>query len=84
MFSMSVAEMSFWLSAGLVVYGTIGYPALIWLLGRVAPKPVRKGDILPTVTCVIAARNEEHPIGANLENLFLLGTTRMVRLGDRA
>lgn len=65
-------EYLFWLSASLVVYGTIGYPALIWLLGRVAPKPVRKRDILPTVTCVIAARNEERTIGAKINNLLSL------------
>jgi cellulose synthase/poly-beta-1,6-N-acetylglucosamine synthase-like glycosyltransferase len=52
------------------VRGTVGYPALIWVLAKLAPKPVRKGDILPTVTCVIAARDEEHRIGAKLENLL--------------
>lgn len=67
---MSVMEYLFWLSASLVVYGTMGYPVVIWLLGRLAPKPVRKRDICPTVTCVIAARNEERTIGAKLENLL--------------
>lgn len=65
-----MVEYLFWLSASLVFYGTIGYPALIWLLGRIAPKPVRKQAIFPTVTCVIAARNEEHTIGAKLDNLL--------------
>ncbi|MCZ7625404.1 MAG: glycosyltransferase [Candidatus Methylomirabilis sp.] len=67
---MSLIEWLFWLSASLVAYGTIGYPALIWLLGRIAPKPVRKREIFPTVTCIIAARNEERTIGAKLENLL--------------
>jgi hypothetical protein len=68
---MYILESLFWLSATLVVYGTVGYPALIWVLAKLAPKPVRKGDILPTVTCVIAARNEERTIRAKLENLLL-------------
>lgn len=63
-------EYLFWTSASLVFYGTIGYPALIWFLGKVAPKPVRKQAIFPTVTCVIAARNEERTIGAKLKNLL--------------
>jgi cellulose synthase/poly-beta-1,6-N-acetylglucosamine synthase-like glycosyltransferase len=64
-------EYLFWLSATLVVYGTIGYPALILVLSKLAPKPIRKADILPTVTCVIAARDEAKRIGAKLENLLV-------------
>jgi len=69
---MSPLEWAFWVAATLIGYGTVGYPALIWLLARLAPRPVRKEDITPTVTCVIAARNESSTIGAKLENLLSL------------
>jgi cellulose synthase/poly-beta-1,6-N-acetylglucosamine synthase-like glycosyltransferase len=50
----------------------VGYPAWIWLLGRLRHDPVQARDITPTVTCVLAARNEARAISAKLANLLSL------------
>jgi cellulose synthase/poly-beta-1,6-N-acetylglucosamine synthase-like glycosyltransferase len=46
------------------------YPAFAAALARVAPRRVRKEDIEPTVTVIIAAYNEESVIARRIENLL--------------
>ncbi|MFB3828580.1 MAG: glycosyltransferase family 2 protein [Bryobacteraceae bacterium] len=49
---------SFW-----VAYTYVGYPILLWFIGlRSSVRPARRKDFLPTVSVLIAARNEEHDI----------------------
>src|SRR6185437_12310376 len=48
------------------------YPLAAVALARVAPRPVRSGDIEPTVTVIVAAYNEESVIARRLENLLEL------------
>ncbi|HEY7397491.1 MAG TPA: glycosyltransferase family 2 protein, partial [Gaiellaceae bacterium] len=48
------------------------YPLAAIALSRVAPRPVRSGDIEPTVTVIVAAYNEESVIARRLENLLAL------------
>jgi cellulose synthase/poly-beta-1,6-N-acetylglucosamine synthase-like glycosyltransferase len=58
----------FWSSALLVLYVYVGYPAVAWLLARLIGRPVAKRDIEPSVTVVIAARNEAACIGRTIRN----------------
>ena len=58
----------FWLSAGVIIYIYIGYPLLIALLAKLRPKPVRRTQIQPSVTLLIAAYNEEDVIREKIEN----------------
>ena len=61
-------ETLFWLSAILVVYIYIGYPALMGLLA-LNKRPVAYDDnYQPTVSILIAAYNEEKDIAETLEN----------------
>ena len=65
-------EAMFWAAAVVLVYVYLGYPALMWLLARVRPRPVRRASIRPTVTLVIAAHNEAKWIARKLENSLCL------------
>ncbi|MFY9553505.1 MAG: glycosyltransferase family 2 protein [Blastocatellia bacterium] len=65
-------EIIFFLSLGLISYACIGYPILIVVLSRLRERPVRKNDILPKVSVIIAAHNEERDIAAKIENTLAL------------
>lgn len=66
----------FWLSALVVAYVYAGYPVLLacWARWRPlpAPRPAAPSDDLPTVSIVIAARNEAARLAARIENLLAL------------
>jgi cellulose synthase/poly-beta-1,6-N-acetylglucosamine synthase-like glycosyltransferase len=69
-------ELLFWLSLALVVYIYVGYPLLIKLLAT-SKKPTQKdATILPSVTILIAAFNEEDCIAATLQNKVALDYPR--------
>jgi len=63
-----VTETLFFLSAGLVAYTFAGYPALIWLLARIRPRPVGRGDNRPRVALIVVAFNEATRIRRKLES----------------
>jgi cellulose synthase/poly-beta-1,6-N-acetylglucosamine synthase-like glycosyltransferase len=44
----------------------------LWILGRLLSRPVRRGSILPTVSVIVAARNEEARLPTKLDNLSVL------------
>ena len=63
----------FVLSFGLVVYGFVGYPLLLAAIVRLrGERPVRRGDILPSVSLVISAYNEATVIRTKLTNALAL------------
>lgn len=59
----------FWLSTALIGFTYIGYPMLLWLIARWRPRPVRKAPYEPTISIVMAARNEGRRLPQKLENL---------------
>jgi cellulose synthase/poly-beta-1,6-N-acetylglucosamine synthase-like glycosyltransferase len=63
------------LSFGLLFYTYVGYPALLWLLSKLAGKPEQSSSSppeWPAVSILISAYNEERVIRARIENLFQL------------
>lgn len=58
--------------AVLLGYTYAGYPLLSRVLARLFAKPVKKADVEPTVTFIIAAYNEEDAIADKLENTLQL------------
>lgn len=62
----------FWLSFALVAYAYFGYATWLWLYVRLKKLPIVCHPVTPTVSIVIAARNEENNLPAKLENLSLL------------
>jgi glycosyltransferase involved in cell wall biosynthesis len=71
-----MAAIVFWCAIGAIAYVYIGYPALIFLLARLRPRPVLPGPSLPTVSFIIAAYNEETSITAKLDNTLALDYPR--------
>ncbi len=65
-----------WILVGLTLYTYAGYPILLWVLVRLRPRPVRQADIVPSVSLIIAAHNEEVCIREKLENSLSLDYPR--------
>jgi len=68
-------ESLFWLSVFLVLYVYVGYPLLVAAWGKLAhPSPVRRlpfpQGAWPSISIVIAARNEAHRLGERVRNLL--------------
>ncbi len=61
-------QIIFWCSVGLIVYAYVGYPLLLFLLSLVRERPVKKGNITPTVSCIITVYNENEQIRGKIEN----------------
>ena len=66
----------FWLCLTLVGYAYFGYPIYLWLLARFRHLPTHRSPILPSVSIIIAARNEEATLPAKIENLSLTNYPR--------
>jgi biofilm PGA synthesis N-glycosyltransferase PgaC len=62
----------FWLCFLLVCYTYFGYAVWLLICVRLRRRPIQKGSFIPSVSIVIAARNEEANLPAKLENLRLL------------
>jgi cellulose synthase/poly-beta-1,6-N-acetylglucosamine synthase-like glycosyltransferase len=69
---MSLAYIACWGCVFLLAHVFVGYPAWMWLLARVNPKPVHKRTVTPTVTVVIAVFDGAQYIRAKLKNLRAL------------
>ena len=65
-------ELIFWGSLAGIAYTYLGYPALLWLRARRAPRRVGKGEFLPAVSVIIAAHNEAGVIRKKLESCAAL------------
>jgi cellulose synthase/poly-beta-1,6-N-acetylglucosamine synthase-like glycosyltransferase len=60
-------------AVGMVVYAFAGYPAIVAVLARVRPRPVRTDPRFePSVSLIVVAYNEADVIAARLENCFEL------------
>jgi cellulose synthase/poly-beta-1,6-N-acetylglucosamine synthase-like glycosyltransferase len=72
----AIPQIVFWISGSLIAYTYFLYPALVRLLARLRPRPVRKAEIEPSVTLIIAAYNEEKVILEKLRNTLALDYPR--------
>jgi glycosyltransferase involved in cell wall biosynthesis len=59
-------------AAALVGYTYLAFPVLVLLRARLRPRPHRSAPVTPSVSIVIAARNEAASIAAKIENLRAL------------
>jgi len=66
----------FWASLAALAWTHVLYPLLAIGLSRLVPRPVREGDLEPTVVVIVAAYNEETVIARRLENLLELDYPR--------
>lgn len=63
-------EALFWCAFTMVLYVYLGYPTILAVWARIAPRPVHRSPITPGVSIVIAARNEAPALQARIENLL--------------
>ena len=73
---MIVLEIVFWVCAALLGWTHVGYSLLVAVLARVRPRPVRRGEVTPSVTLIVAAHDEADAIGATLDGLLALDYPR--------
>jgi cellulose synthase/poly-beta-1,6-N-acetylglucosamine synthase-like glycosyltransferase len=77
---MSAIAAVFWTSLALVAYVYLGYPLLLAVWSRLAPRPVRREPpqstrspaASPTVSVVLAARNERAALARKIDNCLAL------------
>jgi cellulose synthase/poly-beta-1,6-N-acetylglucosamine synthase-like glycosyltransferase len=70
---MTVALAVFGISLAVCVYLYFGYPALIFVLGRIRHRPVRTDDgARPSMTLIVPAYNEANTIDAKIRNTLTL------------
>lgn len=62
----------FWLSLFFMLMVYAGYPAWLYFRAKFWPRPVRRADIFPQITIVLAVRNEQKTLAAKLQNLAVL------------
>jgi cellulose synthase/poly-beta-1,6-N-acetylglucosamine synthase-like glycosyltransferase len=67
-----LAKILFWSSLGALAWTQAGYPVAAAALARLRGRPVRKGEIEPTVSLIVAAHDEEAVIERRLANLLAL------------
>jgi glycosyltransferase involved in cell wall biosynthesis len=69
---MVVLEVVFWTALGALAWTHVIYPLAVAALVRVRRRSVRKRDVVPRVSIVVAAHDEEAVIARRLENLLEL------------
>ena len=65
-------KLLFWFCFALIVYTYLGYAVWLSICVQLRRRPIRKRQITPSISIVIAARNEEANLPRKLENLRLL------------
>jgi len=53
-------------------FAYLGYPALLWLLARLAPRPVAAADVHPSLSVIITVRNGAAALARKLEQTLAL------------
>lgn len=61
-------QILFWICVSLLAYVYVGYPLLVFLVSKLFPRQVKRGNVAPKVTVLITAFNEEAAIRQKIEN----------------
>jgi biofilm PGA synthesis N-glycosyltransferase PgaC len=69
---MILAKILLWLALGWVLHANVGYLALLQAVALFRRRLVKQADITPSMSLLIAARNEEAVIATKLENTLAL------------
>lgn len=84
--SASLAVVTVWVSIAALLYAYVGYPAIMFVLARVAGQPAEKAASTPDVSIVVVAHNESARIATRIRNLLALsypaGRTEIVIASD--
>jgi cellulose synthase/poly-beta-1,6-N-acetylglucosamine synthase-like glycosyltransferase len=60
----------FWLSLIGILYTYAGYPAMMWMLARLRPRPWTRGPITPSVSVVMAVHNGAQLLPRKIDRLL--------------
>src|SRR5215831_4019634 len=71
-----IAQVVFIAAMAMMAFIYAGYPALMFAISLMLRRPVRRDDITPRVSVIIAAYNEERDIAAKLKNTLALDYPR--------
>ena len=71
-----MSETLFWLAGACLVYVYAGYPVLVWAAATLRARPLLRASILPSVSVLVSAHDEEERIDARLQNLLALDYPR--------
>lgn len=69
-------KLLFWTCLAITGYAYFGYAIWLWLRVRLRRYPIVRGPIVPSVSILIAVRNEDANLPAKLNNLYLLDYPR--------
>lgn len=61
-------EIIFWLSVFFILYCYLGYPLILFILGLIFRKEIKRAEITPSVSLLIPVYNEEKIIQKKIEN----------------
>ena len=79
-------KLVFWVSAALLAYTYVGYPAWLWVRSRLRYRPVKSASSTPSVSIVMIVRNEAAALERKLKNLLSLdypaGSSEIVVVSD--
>lgn len=70
------AIIAFWVALGFLAFTYAGYPVIILLWAKVRPRRVHRDAQEPSVSVVMAVRNEESRVGGKIDNLLALDYPR--------
>jgi cellulose synthase/poly-beta-1,6-N-acetylglucosamine synthase-like glycosyltransferase len=62
----------FWISLSLLIYVYAGFPTLVVIFGRIKKRDVHKQSIVPKISMIISAYNEQDSIAEKLDNLLTI------------
>lgn len=65
-------KIAFWLSMIGILYTYLGYPAVMWMLARLRPRPWKVSPISPGVSIVLAVHNGAALLPRKIEHLLSL------------
>jgi cellulose synthase/poly-beta-1,6-N-acetylglucosamine synthase-like glycosyltransferase len=63
-----------------ILYTYLGYPALIWMLARLRPRPWTSGPIFPSVSIVLAVHNGAALLPDKIEHLLSLDYPHIIEI----
>ncbi len=72
----TILAIVFWLLLGIICYVYAGYPLLLWACAKFHRRIIRRGDVWPSVSLIIAAFNEEKAIEYKIKNSLELNYPR--------
>lgn len=73
---MLILKLVFWFCLAIIAWETLLFPAVLWLLAHLRPRPSLTADITPLVSFIISTHNEAAHIADKMQNTLSLDYPR--------